>query len=78
MTTGFSSELAELKDLRRQGKLIPFIGAGFSARFGLPTWSQLIDHIAKDLGWDPDVFKLSGTYLQLADYFVTIKVIFIF
>jgi hypothetical protein len=55
------------------GKLIPFIGAGFSARFKFPTWSGLLDVIAKELDWDPDVFKLSGNYLQLAEYYVAKK-----
>jgi hypothetical protein len=55
------------------GKLIPFIGAGFSARFDFPTWSGLLDVIARELDWDPDVFKLSGNYLQLAEYYVAKK-----
>ena len=54
-------------------KLIPFIGAGCSARFEFPTWSGLLDVIAEELDWDPAVFKLSGSYLQLAEYYVAKK-----
>lgn len=64
---------SELFDLYRSKKLIPFIGAGFSKRFGLPTWSELIDLLAKELGWDPRVFKLNGDFLQLCEYFVEVR-----
>ncbi|RKH53370.1 Sir2 family NAD-dependent protein deacetylase [Corallococcus sp. AB050B] len=63
----------EIKSLHSQGKLIPLIGAGFSARFKLPTWRQLIDIIAKELNYDPDVFRLCGNELQLAEYYVAKK-----
>jgi hypothetical protein len=55
------------------GKLIPFIGSGLSARFEFPTWNGLQDVIAGELDWDPAVFKLSGNYLQLAEYYVAKK-----
>ena len=61
------------QDLLDSGKLIPFIGAGLSLRFGFPTWDGLVDIIAEELEWDPDVFHLSGNYLQLADYYVGTK-----
>jgi hypothetical protein len=62
------------RELYREDKLIPFIGAGLSTRFKLPSWSQLIDLIAEELGWDGDVFKATGVnYLQLAEYYVVEK-----
>jgi len=63
----------ELKLLRQEGKLIPFIGAGLSINLGLPSFSGLIDQIAEELGYDPKVYKLSGNNLQLAEYYVAIK-----
>jgi hypothetical protein len=33
----------------------------------------LIDLIADELGWDAEVFKLSGNFLQLAEYYVAVK-----
>lgn len=50
-------------------KIILFVGAGVSKNLGLPTWSELIDQIAKELGYDPDLFKLYGESLALAEYY---------
>lgn len=71
MPNGNESEI--LRDLRREGRLIPFVGAGLSKPLGLPDWSMLIDFIARELGYEPDVFKVNGNDLQLAEYFVAIK-----
>ncbi|WP_158789128.1 SIR2 family protein [Granulicella sp. L46] len=68
-----NDQIQKCKDILLAGKLIPFVGAGLSARFRFPTWSGLLDLIAEDLSWDPDVFKLSGDYLQLAEYYVAQK-----
>lgn len=62
-----------LRDLRKEGKLLPFVGAGLSMPLGLPSWSTLIDIIARQLGYDPEVFKISGNSLQLAEYYVAVK-----
>lgn len=59
----------DLKEAYRAGKLILFAGAGVSANLGLPTWPQLIDHIAKELGYDPSVFGTYGTPLSLAEFY---------
>ena len=61
-------DLQLLRQLRNEGKLIPFVGAGLSQPLGLPSWAELIDTIAKDLDYDPDVFTCNGTALQLAEY----------
>lgn len=68
-----ATEIATLRDLRRDGKLIPFVGAGLSIPLGLPSWSKLLDIIAEQLDYDPGVFKLSGNNLQLAEYYVATK-----
>jgi len=51
-------------------KLLLFIGAGFTRNIdkSLPTWSNIIDEMANILGYDPDILKLQGDYLQLAEY----------
>jgi hypothetical protein len=33
-----SDELQTLRDLRAEGKLVPFVGAGLSRPLGLPSW----------------------------------------
>jgi hypothetical protein len=55
-----------------KGNLIPFIGAGFSRVFKLPTWSELIANVSGQIGYDPEVAELYGDFLQLAE-FLSIK-----
>jgi hypothetical protein len=73
MTNGVNDPIRTCKEILASGKLIPFVGAGLSARFEFPTWSGLLDIIAEDLSWDPAVFKLSGNFLQLSEYYVAKK-----
>lgn len=69
----------ELKRLYRQGRLIPFIGAGVSQsveweKDGLPKrglpWQELVNGALKMLGFeDPDLLRVRGTDLQILEYF---------
>ena len=63
----------EVKTLYESKRLIPFVGAGLSMCFDLPSWGELIDIIAEELKWDPEVFKLSGNFWQLAGYYKAVK-----
>jgi hypothetical protein len=60
---------ADLMHAHSTGKLVLFVGAGVSANLALPTWNELIAHIAKELGFDPDIFSSYGTHLALAEYY---------
>jgi hypothetical protein len=53
----------------RDGRLIPFLGAGYSKPLKLPDWSELIGWMAARLGFEPELFLLHGRYEQLAEYF---------
>lgn len=47
------NQLAQVKRLAgiaRSGKLVPFMGAGVSVSAGGPTWSELIERLAVDIG----------------------------
>ncbi|MGL5867976.1 SIR2 family NAD-dependent protein deacylase [Clostridium chrysemydis] len=61
-----------MKDLAqniKNGKVILFVGAGVSASLSLPTWNQLMDHLSKELDIEPEIFKLYGDNLSLAEYY---------
>ena len=59
----------EIKGLLENNNLILFVGSGVSASLGMPNWSQLINHIADQLGFEHEVFKTYGDYLALAEYY---------
>lgn len=59
----------ELLDAHRTGKLMLFVGAGVSANLGLPSWDELIGHIANELGYDPKIFSTYGNHLALAEFY---------
>ena len=52
----------------RSKSLILFVGSGVSMELGLPSWRQLIDHMAEDINFDPDIYRTFGTDLTLAEY----------
>jgi len=69
----------ELKRLYRQGRLVPFIGAGVSRsvawtqdgqeRKGV-LWRELVNQAARLLGFaDPELLRVRGTDLQILEYF---------
>jgi hypothetical protein len=65
--------MRELVEAIRGGNAILFAGAGVSMNLGLPSWSDLIRHMAEDLDFDPDVFASLGDYLSLAEYYRSVK-----
>lgn len=63
----------ELKKAIQSKNVILFVGSGISATLGLPTWSQLIAHIARELDYDEQIFEQYGDSLALAEYYVLNK-----
>ena len=59
----------KLKKDIKNGEVILFVGAGVSNTINLPTWSELIDYIATDLGYDETIFSCYGDALTLAEYY---------
>ncbi len=53
----------------RIGQAMLFVGAGVSRHLGLPSWRELIGHMAEQLDYEPAVFEGQGEYLQLAEYY---------
>ncbi len=63
-------DIDDLSDAIKKREVILFVGAGVSAALGLPTWHGLIEHMAKELGYDPELFQTTaGGYLSLAQYY---------
>jgi hypothetical protein len=56
-----------------EGRLVPFVGAGFSMPLRLPSWAELIHVLGAELGFEPDLFELHGDYAQLAGYFERVR-----
>ncbi|OEE44059.1 SIR2 family NAD-dependent protein deacylase [Vibrio anguillarum] len=61
--------MEQLFSAYKKGNVILFVGAGVSMNLGLPSWSELINHIAEELGYDPDIYKTFGNDLALAEYY---------
>ena len=69
----------ELRKRYKEGRVIPFIGAGVSmsvkwkqgdiVRRG-PSWKELVDESARLMGFeDPELLRYRGTDLQILEYF---------
>lgn len=65
--------LPALRGAYREGRLIPFLGAGYSMPLRLPSWSELIHTVGRELGFEPELFDLHGDYAQLAGYFERVR-----
>jgi hypothetical protein len=59
----------ELVDSIRDRQTLLFAGAGLSMSLKLPSWAELIAHLASEVGYDPDVFASLGDNLQLAEFY---------
>jgi hypothetical protein len=64
----FEDIIRDIKSAYTAKRLIPFIGSGFSKPLGLPDWGQLVANVARNVGFDPELFTLHGTYPQLLDF----------
>lgn len=61
--------IEQIKEIYRNRRLILFVGAGVSMGLGLPSWRQLVDHMATELGFESDAFRSYGSELTLAEYY---------
>lgn len=62
----------DLINLIRERRVIPFIGAGFSASLGLPDWDHLLRTVSAEIQGIPTYEEIkkccNGDYLQIAEY----------
>ena len=64
----------ELVGLFREGRVIPFVGAGMSANVGYPSWDTLLERLGENLGQGDlthqEVVELTGNdRLRIAEYY---------
>lgn len=70
MERGFiNSSIRKIQAASENNKLIIFVGAGVSANSNIPTWSQLIDVFAKELGIEDWVASSTEDYLKIPQYY---------
>jgi hypothetical protein len=63
----------ELMNALAEQRMILFCGSGLSAHLKLPTWDQLMEHLAIELGFAPAIFRLCADNMVLADYYSLVK-----
>ena len=65
-----ASAVDNLAQAIHERRAILFAGAGLSMSVGLPSWSELIAHMAEELGLPQDVLSCrSTTYHTMAEYY---------
>lgn len=57
-----------IRDIKKK-RVILFAGAGLSMNLGLPSWSELMDQKANELGYSSEEFKKLGSFLELAEFY---------
>src|SRR5436309_7800715 len=57
-----ASDFEELARSIREHRAILFVGAGASMSVGLPSWRELIEHMAEELDVDPEGFSGSNSH----------------
>ena len=60
----------ELKEAIKRKNVILFVGAGVSKNLGLPTFSELIDEVAKLTDYNPAIFKTLSNFQSLVEFYV--------
>ena len=63
------NNIEELRVAIKEKKVLLFVGSGISCSVGLPSWSRLIEELAKKLGIDKDLYRMLGDNLSLAEYY---------
>ncbi len=54
--------------IQRKGAIL-FVGAGVSKNVGVPTTSEIVNEIARQLDYDPQVFRSLADYRTLAEFY---------
>lgn len=73
------TNISELKKIYKEGRLVPFVGAGVSMSVSWkkgnklmrgPSWEELVNEAASQMGFDnPALLRVRGTDIQILEYF---------
>lgn len=58
-----------LRKAFKEKNIILFVGAGVSMNLKIPSWTELINHISHELGYEPEIYSTFGDPLALAEYY---------
>lgn len=61
--------MRELVDAVGKRQAVLFAGAGLSMSLGVPSFPDLIDRMAREIGYSPDEFRALGDPLTLAEFY---------
>jgi len=61
--------MKDLVEAIKARNVILFAGGGVSMNLGLPSWEELVDKLAHDLGYEKDIYNTLGDHLVLAEYY---------
>lgn len=64
----YEESINEIKEVRKEKKLILFIGAGISKNIDMLSWGELVSKIGKNLGYEEELFLEKGDLLELASF----------
>lgn len=64
-----TTTLQDLIEAIKARQVILLAGGGVSMNLGLPSWAELMDKLADDLGYDRGEFSAMGDHLVLAEYY---------
>lgn len=64
-----SNSIKDLIEAILARNVILFAGGGVSMNLGLPSWDELINKLADDLGYERKEFRNMGNHLVLAEYY---------
>ncbi len=67
MENFINTSIAKIREAKKTNKLVLFVGAGVSSNSNLPSWNELINHFAKELGIS--IKKSNDDYLKIPQLF---------
>lgn len=65
----FYEKIEDLSMALNRKRLVIFVGAGVSKNSGLPTWGQMVQAFAKEIGYEMDGRLATEEYIRIPQYY---------